>query len=89
MSDEEYAVFKWYLVLNPDVGDLVSGTGGVRKVRWAPAQTGKRGGLRIIYYYRPNLSEIWMLTIYSKTRKNDLTTRDKDALRQIIKEIKK
>jgi len=89
LTDEEYAVLQWYLTLNPEAGDIVTGTGGARKVRWSVDQRGKRGGLRVIYYYRSSQSEIWMLTLYSKTSKKDLTARDKTILRQLILEIKR
>jgi hypothetical protein len=58
-----------YLIQNPEAGEVVPGSGGVRKVRWARPGAGKRGGLRIIYFvrYRPN--EFWMLTLYSKARR--------------------
>jgi hypothetical protein len=89
LTDDEYAALQWYLTLNPEIGDLVTGTGGARKVRWSVAGHGKRGGLRVIYFYRPKPSEIWMLTVYSKARKKDLTRKDKTILRQIIQEIKR
>ncbi|ARN76075.1 transcriptional regulator [Oceanicoccus sagamiensis] len=88
LSDDEYAALQWYLLLNPDAGDLIQGTGGIRKVRWFTSWYGKRGGLRVIYYYRRKPMEIWMLTVYSKSKKQDLTTRDKEVLKQIVREIK-
>ncbi len=89
LTDDEYAALQWHLVLRPEAGDTVAGTGGARKIRWSVPQSGKRGGLRVIYYYKPSLLEIWMLTIYSKTRKKDLTAKDKDTLKQIVLEIKR
>ena len=52
LTDDEYRVFQWYLLLNPEAGDFVRGSGGVRKVRWAPEGKGKRGGIRIMYYWK-------------------------------------
>ena len=67
LSDDEYAALQRALFSNPALGDLVRGTGGVRKVRWGVAGRGKRGGVRVIYYARTHRGEIWMLTIYAKT----------------------
>ena len=53
---------------SPNVGELIPGSGGVRKVRWARAGMGKRAGLRIIYYVRYKPNEFWMLTIYAKAK---------------------
>ncbi|WP_116367500.1 type II toxin-antitoxin system RelE/ParE family toxin [Parahaliea mediterranea] len=67
LSDEEYRALQSYLMQKPDAGDIVKGSGGVRKVRWAPAGKGKSGGVRVIYYWKKPDHEIWMLTIYSKS----------------------
>jgi len=69
LSDEEYRVLQTYLMQKPDAGDLVRGSGGVRKVRWAPSGKGKSGGLRIIYYWKKSDHEIWLLTLYSKSER--------------------
>ena len=66
LSDDEYAALQWSLAANPSAGDIVKGTGGVRKIRWGVAGRGKRGGVRVIYYARTRQGEIWMLTIYAK-----------------------
>ncbi|MDZ7781916.1 MAG: type II toxin-antitoxin system RelE/ParE family toxin [Halioglobus sp.] len=55
----------------PDAGDIVKGSGGVRKVRWAADGKGKSGGVRVIYYWKKSDHEIWMLTIYSKSERSD------------------
>ncbi len=67
LSDDEYRMLQWHLQEKPESGDIVRGSGGVRKVRWAPESKGKRGGVRVIYYWKKSDHEIWMLTIYSKS----------------------
>jgi hypothetical protein len=52
LSDEAYSAFQWYLAFNPDAGDVIRDTGGLRKVRWSVAGSGKRGGVRVIYLSR-------------------------------------
>ena len=84
LTDEEYRAFQWYLILNPEVGDLVRGSGGVRKIRWAPKGKGKRGGVRIMYYWKKSDDEIWLLTLYSKSEK---ATIPGQLLKKIAKEI--
>ena len=51
LSDEAYSAFQWYLALNPDAGDVIRDTGGLRKLRWSVAGSGKRGGVRMIYFH--------------------------------------
>lgn len=84
LTDDEYRLFQWYLILNPEVGDLVRGSGGVRKVRWAPEGKGKRGGIRIMYYWKKSDEEIWLLTLYSKSEKASIPGH---ILRKIAEEI--
>jgi len=84
LSDDEYAVLQWTLANDPTVGDLIKGTGGVRKVRWGMAGRGKRGGVRVIYYARTHRGEIWMLTIYPKNVAESIPA---NVLRQILEEI--
>ncbi|WP_148861321.1 type II toxin-antitoxin system RelE/ParE family toxin [Marinobacter fonticola] len=69
LSDEEYRGLQTYLMQKPDAGDLIKGSGGVRKVRWAPTGSGKSGGFRAIYYWKKSDHEIWMLTLYSKSER--------------------
>jgi hypothetical protein len=84
LSDDEYAALQWTLANDPTAGDLVKGTGGVRKVRWGMAGRGKRGGVRVIYYARTHRGEIWMLTIYPKNVAESIPC---NVLRQILEEI--
>lgn len=69
LSDEDYRGLQTYLLQKPDAGDVVQGSGGVRKVRWAPAGKGKSSGVRVIYYWKKSEHEIWMLTLYSKSER--------------------
>lgn len=66
LSDDEYAAMQQFLVVNPEAGDVIPASGGVRKLRWGVAGRGKRGGLRVIYFLRRRNDEVWMLTLYAK-----------------------
>jgi mRNA-degrading endonuclease RelE of RelBE toxin-antitoxin system len=84
LSDEEYLGLQSFLLQYPESGKVVPGSGGVRKVRWAMSGKGKSGGVRIIYYFKRQDDEIWLLTIYSK---NEVENIPAHVLRQIAKEI--
>lgn len=66
LSDEHYTELQMALVVNPELGPVIAGTGGVRKLRWSAPGRGKRGGYRVIYYVRRPKGVIWMLTMYPK-----------------------
>jgi hypothetical protein len=84
LSDDEYAVLQEALMRQPEIGDIVPGSGGVRKMRWRIEGRGKRGGLRVIYYLRTLRGEIWMLALYSKSVRENISA---DTLRQIKETI--
>ncbi|MEO8380102.1 MAG: hypothetical protein ABI779_10605 [Acidobacteriota bacterium] len=90
MGDAEYASLQAALVLQPEMGDLIPGTGGLRKVRWTERSRGrgKRGGVRIIYYWFQTDEVIYLLLGYSKTERDDLTPEQKRVLRKLITELK-
>jgi len=83
LSDEEYAALQQHLVAQPNAGAVVAGTGGLRKIRWAVAGKGKRGGTRVIYYHVVAQAQIRMILIYRKGIKDDLTPKEKAILRKI------
>jgi len=83
LSDEEYAALQQHLVAQPNAGAVIAGTGGLRKIRWAVAGKGKRGGSRVIYYHVVAQAQIRMILIYRKGIKDDLTPREKTILRRI------
>lgn len=72
LDDDEYARLQHHLNEHPEAGAVVQGSGGVRKLRWAVADRGKRGGLRVIYYLRSTRGEIWMLTLYGKNVRDNI-----------------
>lgn len=85
LSDEEYAGMQNYLLQHPAAGAIVRGSGGVRKLRWSLEGRGKRGGVRIIYYWKNAEDEIWMITLYAK---NEAATIPGHLLKRIAEEIK-
>ncbi|HEX9583497.1 MAG TPA: hypothetical protein VGB36_03235 [Gammaproteobacteria bacterium] len=83
LSDEEYAALQEHLAHRPNAGDLITRTGGLRKVRWRAEGSGKRGGVRVIYYHVVAQAQIRMILIYRKGVKDDLTQREKAVLRKM------
>ena len=83
LDDDEYKAFQQHLAKHPTAGDVIQNTGGLRKVRWAANGKGKRGGVRLIYYYITAASQIRLLVIYQKGVKDDLTEDEKKELRKL------
>jgi len=88
LDDDDYRELQARLGANPELGDLMPGTGGFRKARWADARRGKgrRGGLRIIYYHFRSDHQIWLMTLYDKDEASDLTASEKKALKAAIEQ---
>jgi hypothetical protein len=86
LSDEDFAGFQDFLAKRPEAGDLITGTGGFRKIRWGDDRRGKgkRGGLRIIYYLFLQDGQIWLMTLYGKNEAMDLTAKEKAALKEAL-----
>lgn len=79
-SEDERAKLVDFVAHNPEAGDVIPGTGGVRKLRWARAGGGKRGGARVVYfYYRPDCP-LYLLLAYAKAQANDLNADEKKAV---------
>jgi hypothetical protein len=74
------------LVIRPDAGDIIPGSGGLRKIRWGAPGRGKRGGVRVIYYWAVSQDRILLLLIYAKTEQDDLTATQLKVLKKIVEE---
>jgi hypothetical protein len=86
LPDEDYRTLQVALLLRPEQGPLIKGAGGLRKVRWAPRGVGKRGGVRVIYYWRPDEQVLYMLFAYAKTAQEDLTPDQLRVLARLVRE---
>jgi hypothetical protein len=88
MSAGENSALKFYLGLWPEAGDLMPGTGGARKLRWAVGRQGKRGGVRVVYYFGGEDEPLVLFSVYKKGRKDNLSRNEKSELRAVIKSIR-
>lgn len=86
LEDEEYRALQLALLLRPEQGKLIPGTGGLRKIRWGAKGKGKRAGCRIIYYWDKALSTIYMVFAYPKGKQDDLTPGQIRVLRKLVRE---
>ncbi len=72
LNEDEYAALQRELAVHPESGDIVPKSGGLRKLRWKLRGRGKRGGCRVIYYWKSREDEIWLLTIYAKNEAENI-----------------
>jgi len=86
LADDDYRRLQNQLASNPDLGDVMPGSGGFRKLRWGDPRRGKgrRGGLRVVYYYFLAEQQIWFMTLYDKDEAADLTPREMKSLKSAI-----
>jgi mRNA-degrading endonuclease RelE of RelBE toxin-antitoxin system len=80
LSDEKYRGLQSYLIERPDAGDIIRGSGGMRKLRWTAKGKGKSGGVRVIYYWAKAPDQIYLLTLYGKSERADI---DRATLKRI------
>lgn len=89
LADEEYRKLQNEIILNPEKGKIIKGSGGLRKIRWSIAGKGKSGGVRIIYYWVKTKEIILMLLIYSKSERDDLSSEQLRLIKSLVeKEFK-
>ena len=86
MDDEAYRALQNELMQNPEAGDVIEGTGGLRKVRQADPRRGKgkRGGLRVIYYWWLGGAQSWLFTVYDKDQADDLTADQRRSIKRLL-----
>ena len=87
LNDEAFAQLQEALMANPEAGDVIEGTGGLRKMRFGDSRRskGKRGGLRVIHYYWTGGPQFWLFTLYDKDEAVDLTPRQREQFRELLK----
>jgi hypothetical protein len=86
LDDEAFRLLQAHLMQRPDAGDVIQGTGGLRKLRFGDSRRGKgkRGGLRVIYYFLVAGTQFWLFTIYDKDEADDLTAQERKALKALL-----
>lgn len=84
LSEQERSDLIAYLAVYPEAGDVMEGTGGVRKVRWARDSRGKSGGVRVIYFYHCEGMPLYLLTLYGKSEKENLSAAERNALAKLV-----
>lgn len=85
--DEQLAM-ELHIAQSPDVHPVIAGTGGIRKARWGRPGLGKRGGLRTIFYFASTTGTLYLLDIYAKNQRADLTASEKRELKRIVEELR-
>ena len=86
LNDDEYGELQSFLIEQPEAGDLIQGTGGLRKLRWGLDNKGKRGGIRVIYYWQVSEDQIYLFTLYAKNEMSDLSSDEKKALKNMLED---
>jgi hypothetical protein len=86
LDDEPYRALQLTLLLRPEQGTVIPGSGGLRKIRWAAEGRGKRGGMRIIYFWEKTKATCYMLFLYRKNQQGDLTAAQIRTLARVVRE---
>ena len=84
LADSERSELVTFLGANPEAGDVIPETGGVRKVRWAASGRGKRGGVRVIYYFHNEAIPLFLLTVYAKNQKANLSMAERNEMKKLL-----
>ena len=87
-DDDERLAFIDFIAANPEAGDVIPETGGVRKLRWSRPGSGKRGGARVVYFYHSPERPLYLLMVHAKARKEDLSADDKRRVRMLTALLK-
>lgn len=87
-TDDERSALVDYMARNPESGNVIPGTGGIRKVRWGRAGSGKRGGARVVYFYYHSDAPLYLLLAYAKAGSEDMTAQQKKAVVTVVGALK-
>ena len=87
-TEDERLEFVDFIARNPEAGDLIPASGGVRKIRWGRRGSGKRGGVRIIYFYHDPAMPLYLLMIYAKARRDDLSADAQRTVQRLVARLK-
>ena len=87
LSDREKSDLIAYLSENPQSGVLIQNTGGIRKLRWARSHGGKSGGVRVVYYFHSDMMPLYLLTVFGKNEKANISMKEKQILSKLVKEL--
>ncbi len=87
LPDRAYAELQMLLVSNPKSGDMIPGSGGLRKLRWAALGHGRSGGVRVIYFHAISRDEFYMLMIYGKNEQDDLSAEQLRMLKRAVEAL--
>ena len=88
-GEEEHTGFVDFIAANPEAGDVIADTGGIRKVRWSRPGSGKRGGVRVIYFYHDDAMPLYLLLVYAKAQRENWTPDEKRRARDLVADIKR
>ena len=89
IDDDNYGEFQRYLSMYPNAGRVIRGSHGIRKVRWALPGKGKSGGIRVLYFWRPENDQIYLLFLFKKGERSDLTRSQVRRLASYAKALSK
>ncbi|BCB26609.1 toxin RelE [Sulfurimicrobium lacus] len=84
LSEAERQDVLSYLAAHPKSGDLIEGTGGIRKLRWGRGGLGKSGGVRVIYYYHSESMPLYLITLFAKNEQDNLSKAERNALAKLV-----
>lgn len=88
LTDDDLKDLQEYLIINPETGSVIQGTGGVRKIRWALRNTGKSGGIRVLYIDFIVYEKIYLLMAYPKNQKENISDKEKKIIKQLVTDLK-
>ncbi len=89
LEDETIRNIEKEILSNPSKAPVIQGTGGLRKLRWATSNKGKSGGIRVLYIDIEEYKKVYLITVYKKSKKDDLTEKEKKIIKEMVETLKK